>query len=453
MIETGRIEWKREYSEDIKKELVAFANSQGGELIIGIADDGTISGVEHPDRVATQVTNMIRDAISPDLSMISHVSVDYRDDKALVRIQVNRGGKRPYYITKKGMTSSGVYLRQGNTSAPASADAIREMIRETDGYSYESNLAFDQNLTFDFCAKVFRDKGIRFGEPQKQTLKIINPDGLYTNLGMLLSDQCFHTIQFACFQGIEIGNYVDRQRFTGSILKQLDDSFKTISRYNRTRSEIHGLNRTDVREYPEEVLREALINSIVHRDYDRDVSTNIRVFDNRIEIASYGGLPPNTTIETFLLGLSMPRNRNLADVFYRLGLIEAFGSGIPKMTEIYQTHGKKILFKTSPSGFLIVLPGLGDFPDIILKENEAEYLPRERTLQNEELDALLQNQFDAARDLIHQKGPVTRRELEVLWTTSRSSATNIINKLLQKQMLISIGKGRSLHYALPRAKT
>jgi ATP-dependent DNA helicase RecG len=453
MIKTNRLEWKREYSEDIKKELVAFANSQGGELIIGIANDGSIFGVDHPDQVAVQVTNMIRDAISPDLSLISRVSIDHQDGKALVHIQVNRGSKRPYYISKMGMTSSGVYLRQGNTSAPASPDAIRDMIRETDGYSYETMPAFDQNLTFHYCNQVFKDKGIRFGDLQKQSMKLIHADGFFTNLGMLLSDQCFHSIQFACFQGVEIGPFIDRQRFSGSILKQLDESFKAISRYNRTRSEIHGLNRTDAREYPEEVLREALINAIVHRDYDRDVSTNIRVFDNRIEIASYGGLPPNTTIETFLLGLSIPRNRNLADVFYRLELVEAFGSGIPKMTEIYQVKGKQIVFKTSPSGFLVILPSLFEPPVLLLKEKEAEYLTGHQAIQYDALDVILQNQYDTARSLIYEKGPVTRSELEVIWATSRSSATNIINKLLQKDLLISIGKGRSLHYALPRAKS
>jgi len=166
MIENSRLEFKRTFTEEIKKELVAFANTDGGELIIGLADDGSVVGVENPDQVSAQVTNMLRDAISPDITLISRVEIRFQDNKALIHVTVNRGSKRPYYIAKKGMTSSGVYVRHGNTSAPASADAIREMIRDTDGYSFESNLSFDQKLTFEFCSKVFADRGVLFGKNQ-----------------------------------------------------------------------------------------------------------------------------------------------------------------------------------------------------------------------------------------------------------------------------------------------
>lgn len=432
---------KRAYTEEIKKELVAFANTDGGELIIGLADDGSVIGVENPDQVSAQVTNMLRDAISPDITLISHVEIKFRDDKALIHVIVNRGGKRPYYITKKGMTSTGVYVRHGNTSAPASADAIREMIRDTDGYSYESNLSFEQNLTFEFCRKIFADKGILFGKNQLKTMKLINQDGNYTNLAMLLSDQCFHSIQFACFQGTEIGTFIERQRFTGSVLKQLEDAFHALNRYNRTRSEIHGLRRIDSRDYPEEALREALINAIVHRDYDRDVSTNIRVFDDRIEIASFGGLPLNTTIETFLLGLSMARNKNLADVFYRLELIEAFGSGIPKMIEIYREEVQNIIFKTSPSGFMIVLPNLNFF-------KESKHIHSEQVEPTKEVSGSVGHRAKVAVDLIKERGPVSRMELEIAWGISRSTATMWLEQLVNAGVVFRIGNGRSTKYSI-----
>jgi ATP-dependent DNA helicase RecG len=439
MIETSRLEIKREFTEEIKKELVAFANTDGGELIIGLADDGSVIGIENPDQVSAQVTNMLRDAISPDISLNSRVEIKFQDDKALVHVTVNRGGKRPYYIAKKGMTSTGVYVRHGNTSAPASADAIREMIRDTDGYSYESNLSFDQKLTFEFCSKVFADRGVLFGKNQMKTMKMIDMDGNYTNLAMLLSDQCFHSIQFACFQGTDIGTFTERQRFTGSILKQLEDAFHALNRYNRTRSEINGLHRIDSRDYPEEAQREALINAIVHRDYDRDVSTNIRVFDDRVEIASFGGLPPNTTIETFLLGLSMPRNKNLADIFYRLELIEAFGSGIPKMMDIYQDYSQEISFKTSPSGFMIVLPNLNF-------NNESKTTRSEQTNTQEVVSSLLDQRSKLALDLIKTTGPVSRMELETVWGISRSAAILWLEQLVNTGILLRIGHGRNTKY-------
>lgn len=441
MLESSRLEWKRTYTEEIKKELVAFANTDGGELIIGLADDGSLVGVENPDRVSAQVTNMLRDAISPDITLIAQVEIRSQDNRSLIHITVNRGGKRPYYISSKGMTSAGVYVRHGNTSAPATADAIREMIRDTDGYGYETNKSFDQHLTFEYCGKIFADRGVAFGHNQMKTMKMIDRDGSFTNLAMLLSDQCFHGIQFACFQGTDIGTFTERLRFTGSILSQLDEAFHALNRYNRTRSEIHGLYRTDSRDYPEEALREALINAIVHRDYDRDVSTNIRVFDDRIEIVSYGGLPPSTTIETFLLGLSMPRNRNLADVFFRLELIEAFGSGIPKMTGVYQKSGQGISFKTSPSGFMIVLPNLNS-------SKESRKTRPEPAVKQDEVGLLEDQRSKSAHDLILAKGPVSRMELETVWDIGRSTASKWIDQLVDKGILIRVGHSRNTKYAI-----
>lgn len=101
MIESNRLEFKRTYTEDIKKEIVAFANSDGGELIIGIEDDGSIIGVDKPDEVSARVTNMLRDAISPDITLITNVSITSQQDKSLVHVTVSKGGKRPYYIAKR----------------------------------------------------------------------------------------------------------------------------------------------------------------------------------------------------------------------------------------------------------------------------------------------------------------------------------------------------------------
>ncbi len=263
---------------------------------------------------------------------------------------------------------AGVYIRQGNTSAPESADAIREMIRE-------------------------------------------------------------------------IGIFTERQRFTGSILKQLDEAYATMNRYNRTRSEISGLHRIDNRDYPEGILREALINAIVHRDYDRDVSTNIRIFDDRIEIASYGGLPPNTTIETFLLGLSMTRNRNLADLFYRLELIEAFGSGIPKMTDFYHEHGLEIRFKTSPSGFMITLPNL-NYPKEF-HANAAEWTSGHLVPED-----VKSQRSRTATDWIKQHGPARRKDLEQAWGISRNSASIWIDQLVAEGIIQRWGNGRNTRYIL-----
>ena len=141
------------------------------------------------------------------------------------------------------------------------------MIKETDGDNYEDMRSINQDLTFESAGIEFASRKVPFGVGQYKTLKLINADDMYTNLAHLISDQCVHTIKAAVFEGADKSVFKDREEFSGSILKQLNEVYQYISRYNRTRAEFSGLHRIDHKDYPEEALREALLNSLVHRDY------------------------------------------------------------------------------------------------------------------------------------------------------------------------------------------
>ena len=192
--ESERTEFKSIVVTDIKKEIIAFANCDGGKIYIGIEDDGTVIGVEDSDSVALQVSNMVRDAIKPDLTMFLHYETKEIEQKQVVIIDIQRGTERPYYIAKKGLRPEGVYVRQGYSSVPATDTAIRKMIKETDGDHFEDMRSLDQELTFCETKKEFQKRNITLEQPQMKTLGIINQDGIYTNLALLLSDQCVHTI-------------------------------------------------------------------------------------------------------------------------------------------------------------------------------------------------------------------------------------------------------------------
>ena len=155
-----------------------------------------------------------------------------------------------------------------------------------------------------------------------QTLKLIGDDHLYTNLALLLSDQCEVTTKAALFQGTDKAVFRDRKEFSGSILKQLEDVYQFIDLNNKTQASFSGLIRIDKKDYPEEAIREALLNSIVHRDYSFSGSNLINIYDDRIEIVSLGGLVSGLELNSIFLGVSQPRNPNLAAIFYRMMLIE-----------------------------------------------------------------------------------------------------------------------------------
>ena len=237
--ESETVELKEVVVDDIKKEIIAFANCDGGKLYIGVRDDGTVIGLDNADSVSLQISNMVRDAIKPDITMFLHYETIVENGKNIVAVDIQRGADRPYYLAKKGMRPEGVYVRQGYSSVPATDTAIRRMIKETDGDRFEAMRCLNQDLTFEATKKEFELRKTDFGPKQMRTLKLIDQDRLYSNLALLLSDQCVHTIKVAVFQGTDQTIFKDRREFTGSLMQQMNEVYDFIDFRNQTLSLIH----------------------------------------------------------------------------------------------------------------------------------------------------------------------------------------------------------------------
>jgi len=319
MREKNNIEFKREYTADIKKEVMAFANSSGGVIYVGRDDNGNNFPLSDMDETLTQITNSIRDSLLPDVTMF----VKYDTDESGITITVREGTHKPYFLQEKGLKPSGVYVRQGASSVPASFEQIREMIKLSDGDKFETARSLNQDLTFREATGEFNRCGVSFGESQMQTLGIIGTDGLYTNLGLLLSDQCVHTIKFAVFNGTKKGEFRTRKEIEGSLFRQMRSAFDFLNLSNNLAAAVSGLDRMEQHDYPEIAVREAILNAIVHRDYSFSGSIIVNLYDDRIEFVSLGGLMPGLRAEDLFVGVSQPRNEKLANVFYRLKHIEA----------------------------------------------------------------------------------------------------------------------------------
>ena len=150
---------------DIKKEIIAFANCVGGTVYVGVADDGAVLGVGDPGGSALQISNMLRDAVKPDITMFVHYETLDCEGKTVVAVKVQRGTNRPNYLAKKGLRPEGVYVRQGYSSVPATDAAIRQMIKETDGDSFEDMRSLNQALTFESARREFEVRKVPFGLP------------------------------------------------------------------------------------------------------------------------------------------------------------------------------------------------------------------------------------------------------------------------------------------------
>jgi len=422
-------EFKREYTEEIKKTIVAFANSAGGTLYIGVNDDKSIAGVKNPDDTLLQVTNAVRSSIKPDVTLF----VDYKTEKigkaAIIVITVQKGTACPYYLAGKGIRPEGVYVRQGPSSVPASETAILNMIKETDGETYEDVRSLNQDLTFTSTEQFFKTGNVSFGQNQQKTLYLQTKDGVYTNLGFLLSDQCVHTIKLAVFEGIEKEVFKDRREFSGSLLKQLEDVYTFMDMYNHNHGEVKGLYREDRRDYPEEALREALLNALVHRDYAFSSSTLISIFEDRIEFVSVGGLLKGISLDDIKLGLSAPRNINLANVFYRLHLIEAYGTGIQKIFRSYAKCARMPELQATGNAFKITLPNRNANYQYTYPNNPA------LTVNEKKVIYLFDNQEEIAR-----------KDVEATLDVSQAMAVRLLRSLTDKQAIKAIGGGKRTRY-------
>jgi len=305
-----------------------------------------------------------------------------------------------------------------------------DMLKETDGEKYEEVRSLNQDLTFNATKQFFETEKVPFGLNQQKSLRLQTTDGVYTNLGLLLSDQSLHTIKLAVFEGLEKEVFKDRREMSGSLLKQLNETYEYLDIYNRTHAEIKELIRLEERDYPEDALREALLNALVHRDYSFSSSTLISIFDDRIEFVSVGGLPKGVSLDDILLGLSVPRNENLANVFYRLRLIEAYGTGIPKIMRSYGGYMRKPELQATGNAFKISLPNR-NINNRKVTGNKAPFNENE-----EKVIALLDKQSE-----------IVRKDVESSLSISQAMAVRILRGLVDKGAIRTIGGGKKTRYA------
>ena len=441
MIEGTNIEFKEldrrtgKIPDKTVNEVVAFLNTDGGDIYIGIRNDQSVAGVENPDDVMTRLSSMIGDSILPNAMPFIRIDPMEMDGKWVIQCSVSTGIERPYFIRGRGLTPEGVYIRVGAACRNVNENAIRQMIVESSGKSYEECRSLNQELTFHTMKEEMQKRSLAFDIPQMKTLKMIGDDGLYTNLALLLSDQCPFVTKVALFDG---DFFRDRQIFTGSLLKQLNNAYQLLNINNKTAATFQGLIRTDVRDYPSDALREALLNSIVHRSYTFSDGNIINIRDHQIEVISLGGLVPNISFDAIFMGISQSRNPNLAAVFYRMKLIESYGTGIQKIIARYSSFEMKPEFMTAEGAFRVVLPNVnyGKSREVTVTENPADHA----VVYSEQENLLL--------DYIKIKGSVTRKEAAEVIDVGTTRAYQILLKLCEKQVITQVKMGRRTVYRL-----
>lgn len=404
--ENETTEFKREYTDNIKKEVIAFANTRGGIIYVGINDKGETYPIKNVDETWQKLTNTIRDSICPDITFF----IKYKIEKnKIIKITVSEGSKKPYFLKDKGLTPAGVYVRQGSSSVQASHENIKEMIKTTDGISFEKERSLNQELTFKDAKTEFESKSLEFAENNQISLGVKNKDNLYTNLGLLISNECPFTVKVAVFEGTEKMKFLNRREIEGSIFKQLYETYEFLDMNNKLPAKIIGTDRVERNDYPKEAIREALVNALVHRDYSLGGSIIINIYNNRMEFVSIGGIVKGLEEKDLLSGLSLARNEKLANIFFRLHHIESYGTGLRKIMKLYEDYSIKPNIEVFPNVFVITLPNLN----------------YSYTLTNEVID----EKHKKILEYIKIKNYITSKDIQNMFDIKRSRAYKIIKDM------------------------
>jgi predicted HTH transcriptional regulator len=353
MPETNRIEYKRELNDRLERAVVSFLNyAGGGEVLIGVDNNGEACGVDDPDGIQLKIVDRIRNNIRPQTLGLFDVVHTVIDGKDIIRVIVSCGQQRPYYIRKAGMSEQGCFVRVGSSSQPMTEQMIEELISKRRQVTLQSTPSPRQTLTFKQLSIYYEEKNLEPTGQFLESLDLRQSNGEFNYAAYLLADDNGISIKIAAYAGTDKVDLIETREYghkciitaTNRILDRLDSE-------NRTFARITSKNRLEKERVNTIALREAVINAIVHNDYTKGVPLT-EIFADRIVVTSCGGLVEGLTEEDFFKCRSMPRNRELMRVFRDMELVEQIGSGMSRILKAYDRN----IFELSPSFTIVTFP-------------------------------------------------------------------------------------------------
>jgi predicted HTH transcriptional regulator len=353
--ESNRIELKRELTDTLEKEVIAFLNYRdGGVIYIGI-DDKTqkVIGVTDADTLQLKIKDRIKNNISPSTMGLFDVVAETREDKGIIKITVASGSEKPYYLSKMGMSAKGCYIRIGSASEPMPVRMIEDLFASRIRNSIGTIKSRKQTLSFEQLKIYYSETSLKLNDQFAHNLELLTEDGAYNYAAYLLSDVNGLSIKVAKYAGADRVNLIENEEYgycslvkaTKAVLEKLKVENKTFARITPNRREERKLLNPVA-------LREAVINAIIHNNYSNEVPPKFELFADRLEITSAGGLPSGFDEQEFFMGYSVPQNKELMRVFRDLDMVEQLGSGVPRILE----HYPRSIYRFTPNFIRLVLP-------------------------------------------------------------------------------------------------
>ena len=449
-------------SEKYVKTLIAFANSAGGKLIVGVRDeDGEIVGVANASQVADAIANALSDLCEPLLA--PRIRIEQFEGREIVIAEVQPGPSVPYHLKGKDV-DKGTYVRVGATTRMADETALKELLLRGSSQSYDEQVCPEEPFLEEeaqlLCEEINRrraDDGRRKATIRNLEnwglVKLIDGKRVPTRALILLTNNSyrFARIQCAQFKGSDRVVFLDRREYGGPLYEQVDEAVQFVLRNIRLGAEIKGLYRKDEYELPPEAIREAIVNAVVHRNLQSNSCVQVALFDDRLEVTSPGALFGGITIEQALEGATALRNPLIAEVFMQMDLFESWGTGLRRIKDACEEAGLP-----EPE-----FREIGNMFRVNIFRREREEVANEDVLshgkgQNVPLEtfAKLNDNERIALRLVAKEGRVTTARLVEKLGVSKPTASRVLKNLADAGLLIWHGKNRTdpFQYYGPSAK-
>ena len=413
MREGGQLEFKEDVSASFLKTVSAFANYGGGSILFGVADDGRAVGLADPVASCLDIENRVNDAISPR----PDYSLEVHEADSVVELRVRPGASKPYLYRSRA------YKRSDSATVEVDAVELTRLILEGRNTSFEQLPAARQDLTFRALGEAMVERvGIAsFNEDTLRTLDLLSERGYNNAAAILADDGGLPGVDMARF-GESVSVILRRETLEGaSALAEFEGAVRVFEELY-CHEEVSGTVRRRVETIPLSAFREALANALVHRTWDVSARIRVSMHDDRVEVSSPGGLPAGISEEEYLSDMvSVRRNPILANVFYRLGLIEAFGTGILRIREAYAGSTSRPRFDVRENSVTVTLPVLA-------------------------ADLGLTGDQRLVYELLSPVRAQSGGELHAQVGFSRSKLTGILRALVGRGLARTTGAGRGLKY-------
>ena len=346
--EDYKTEFKEKADKSLDREIVAFANSSGGQIYIGITDEGKARGIDITNKLKSQIQDIAKNCDPKvDISL-----QEIKKERVLI-VEVKESNKKPHRC------ASGFYIRSGASSQKLNTKEIRNFMEEEGVLRFDSlpckkfiyKKHFDKDKLFYFLDKSKVKYNRRDYLQLVENLEVAKKQGskiIFNNAGALFFSKnlkkIFFQTEIICglFKGKDKGSLVlNNENFNIDIIGNIEGAMEFLWKSLRARHELipKTARRVDVLEIPEKALREALINAVIHTNYlEEGTSVTVEVYDDRVEISNFGGLPARLKREQFGKK-SVRRNPLVADLMARVGYIERMGTGIKKMRDLVKAEG------------------------------------------------------------------------------------------------------------------